>query len=206
MFTGTLYLDARFLITGADTPIGAALAVRLAHLGAHLVLFGRDEEALEDIAFDCAEKADGDIRIEVCETPDLEELDAMLAEAWAEEGAPDSLVVIAEGGGEGVNLEQVRFILEGCGERWRADESEGGVVLAVLPLNRDAYGHALRKEVEQMVAGRMAAWEDMEVSVNALVCDATLDPDDAADLAIPLIGTEELGVEGVVSTVFVAGE
>lgn len=74
-------------ITGASSGIGAALARALAKQGARLVLSGRNEAALTEVAADCCE-----VLILPFETTDIVAIAPAVEQAWAWSGGIDLLV------------------------------------------------------------------------------------------------------------------
>lgn len=74
-------------ITGASSGIGAALARALAKHGARLVLSGRNEAALAEVAADC-----GDALILPFETTDIAAIAPAVQQAWDWSGGIDLLV------------------------------------------------------------------------------------------------------------------
>lgn len=75
-------------ITGASSGIGAALARALSATGAALILSGRNEAALAEIAADCA----SDTLVLPFEVTDYAALPALTEQAWAWRGRVDVLV------------------------------------------------------------------------------------------------------------------
>ena len=83
MFAGKIWW-----ITGASSGIGAALAEALAQAGARLVLSGRNEDALKDVAARCAP----DALVVPFEATDFAVIPRIVEQAWAWGGGIDGLV------------------------------------------------------------------------------------------------------------------
>ena len=83
MFAGKIWW-----ITGASSGIGAALAEALAQAGAKLVLSGRNEGALKDVAARCAP----DALVVPFEATDFAVIPRIVEQAWAWGGGIDGLV------------------------------------------------------------------------------------------------------------------
>ena len=98
------------LITGAATGIGAATARRLGAQGERLVLAGRREQPLADLA---AEIGGGDVLVKTCDVAELEQVEALAAAAIERFGGID--VVFANAG-----FGAARGFLEETPEHWRA--------------------------------------------------------------------------------------
>jgi NADP-dependent 3-hydroxy acid dehydrogenase YdfG len=98
------------LITGAATGIGAATARRLGAQGERLVLAGRREQPLADLA---AEIGGGDVLVKTCDVAELEQVEALAAAAIEHFGGID--VVFANAG-----FGAARGFLEETPEHWRA--------------------------------------------------------------------------------------
>jgi NADP-dependent 3-hydroxy acid dehydrogenase YdfG len=98
------------LITGAATGIGAATARRLSAQGERLVLAGRREQPLTDLA---AEIGSDDVLMKTCDVADLEQVEALAAAAIERFGGID--VVFANAG-----FGAARGFLEETPEHWRA--------------------------------------------------------------------------------------
>jgi len=98
------------LITGAATGIGAATARRLSAQGERLVLAGRREQPLADLA---AEIGSDDVLVKTCDVADLEQVEALAAAAIERFGGID--VVFANAG-----FGAARGFLEETPEHWRA--------------------------------------------------------------------------------------
>jgi dehydrogenase/reductase SDR family member 7B len=79
-------------ITGASSGIGASLARALAARGAALILSGRNEAALADVAADCAPNNGGATLILPFEVTDHAALPALTDRAWSWRGRVDALV------------------------------------------------------------------------------------------------------------------
>lgn len=74
-------------ITGASSGIGAALAEALAAKGARIILSGRNEAALRDVATKC-----GETLVLPFEATDYARIPAIVEQAWAWKGVVDGLV------------------------------------------------------------------------------------------------------------------
>lgn len=74
-------------ITGASSGIGAALAEALAAKGARIILSGRNEAALRDVAAKC-----GETLVLPFEATDYARLSAIVEKAWSWRGGVDGLV------------------------------------------------------------------------------------------------------------------
>ncbi len=83
----TMFQDQCWWVTGASSGIGEALARALAAQGAHLVLSGRNVDALEAVAKDC-----GDALVLPFEATDFDALPAIAERAWAWKGRIHGLV------------------------------------------------------------------------------------------------------------------
>lgn len=137
------------LITGAATGIGAATARRLHGAGDRLVLAGRREQPLADLA---AELGGDDVLVKACDVAEWEQNEALAAAAIERFGAID--VVFANAG-----FGAARGFLEESPEHWRAMVLTNvlGVaytIRATLPhLLERGTGHYL---ITSSVAGRRA--------------------------------------------------
>ena len=98
------------LITGAATGIGAATARCLSAQGERLVLAGRREQPLADLA---AEIGGDNVLVKTCDVADLEQVEALTAAAIERFGGID--VVFANAG-----FGAARGFLEETPEHWRA--------------------------------------------------------------------------------------
>jgi short-subunit dehydrogenase len=83
-----MFNDCTWWITGASSGIGAALARALSARGASLILSGRNEAALADVAAACATHT----LILPFEATDFDALPALAARAWDWRGRVDGLV------------------------------------------------------------------------------------------------------------------
>jgi NADP-dependent 3-hydroxy acid dehydrogenase YdfG len=137
------------LITGASTGIGAATARRLREAGDRLVLAGRREQPLADLA---AELGDDEVLVKTCDVTDWDQIQALTEVAIERFGAID--VVFANAG-----FGASRGFLEESPEHWREMVLTNvlGVALtirATLPhLLERGSGHYL---ITSSVAGRRA--------------------------------------------------
>jgi NADP-dependent 3-hydroxy acid dehydrogenase YdfG len=98
------------LITGAATGIGAATARRLGSQGERLVLAGRREQPLAELAADIDRE---DVLVKTCDVGELEQVEALAAAAIERFGGID--VVFANAG-----FGAARGFLEETPEHWRA--------------------------------------------------------------------------------------
>ncbi|MGO4682100.1 SDR family NAD(P)-dependent oxidoreductase [Hyphomicrobium sp. 2TAF46] len=68
------------VITGASSGLGAALAIRLAHNGGNLTLFGRDKARLEQVAADCTQRG-ARVHTVICDVSDAAGMKKALLQA-----------------------------------------------------------------------------------------------------------------------------
>jgi 3-oxoacyl-[acyl-carrier protein] reductase len=94
------------VITGAGRGIGAAIAAKLARLGATVVLCGRTRKSLESAA-DAISKAGGQAKALPCDVTDLRAVEAAAADVDQTLGRIDILVNNAGVGGFGGPLHQL---------------------------------------------------------------------------------------------------
>jgi 3-oxoacyl-[acyl-carrier protein] reductase len=94
------------VITGAGRGIGAAIAAKLARLGATAVLCGRTREPLQSTA-DAISKAGGQAKAVPCDVTDLRSVEAAAAQVEQTLGRIDILVNNAGVGGFGGPLHQL---------------------------------------------------------------------------------------------------
>lgn len=137
MTVGTDLADARVLVTGASSGIGAELAPMLAERGARVGLVGRRREQLGEVLARCREHQP-DCRTWAQDLADVEAAERLALEAWDHFGALDVIVHNAA-------LPKRRHVAElGLDElehTMRLNfESPARMTLAVLPrmLERDA--------------------------------------------------------------------
>lgn len=88
MSEGFTYEDARIVVTGASSGIGADLAVRLAKRGSRLLLVARRKDALEDVARCCSGRAE----VHAADLSNPAELDGLLSRIESDLGGADVLV------------------------------------------------------------------------------------------------------------------
>jgi 3-oxoacyl-[acyl-carrier protein] reductase len=112
--TGRSLQDQVALVTGSSRGIGAAIATRFAQAGAHVVVHGRDVEALETVRREI--EADGGRAIAVvADLTDAAQVERMHAEIEDRAGPVD--ILVANAGGSPVPPGPIEQITE---EAWRA--------------------------------------------------------------------------------------
>lgn len=84
--------DAKALVTGASSGIGAATAVAFATQGAHLALLARREDRLSEVADRCIAAGAPDVRIVPADLADLDAIEGVLNSAIDHLGGLDVLV------------------------------------------------------------------------------------------------------------------
>ena len=92
----TRQLSQHFLVTGAGTGIGRAIALRLAEEGAHLSLLARRSAPLEETAAEARARGAGQVQIHVADIGDRAAVDAAV-DAAAAAGGPFRGVVANAG-------------------------------------------------------------------------------------------------------------
>jgi NADP-dependent 3-hydroxy acid dehydrogenase YdfG len=104
-----------FVVTGASRGIGAATSVALGEAGCRVVLAGRDEEALREVA-GRTEKAGGEALPVTCDVRRYEDCERLVSEATSRFGRLDGLVANAGVGAYGelvdLDLDSVRAMLD----------------------------------------------------------------------------------------------
>lgn len=144
MFEAGLLAGKRILITGGGSGLGAAMAKRFAGLGASLVLCGRREQLLQDVAAEL--RAGGaEVAAHRCDIRDADAVEAMLEAVWRE--APIDVLVNnaaatfiaqtehlsarAADAILGPTLHGALYCTLGAGRRW-IEAERPGVVLSIL--------------------------------------------------------------------------
>lgn len=104
-----------FVVTGASRGIGAATSVALGETGCRVVLAGRDEEALQNVARQ-TESAGGEALPIVCDIRRYEDCERLISEAVSRFERLDGLVANAGVGAYGelvdLDLDSVRAMLD----------------------------------------------------------------------------------------------
>ena len=144
-FRKDLFAGKVVLITGGGSGLGRSLSLRLAHLGAKLVLGSRNEENLQRV---CEEvrKAGSEATYRVTNVRDAAQASALVEEAWKRFGRLDGVVNDAAGNflarSEEVSpkgfqavvetvLHGTFYVTQAAGQRW-IREKQGGSVLNVV--------------------------------------------------------------------------
>lgn len=83
-----MFENKTWWVTGASSGIGAALAEGFAKAGAHVILSGRNQDALREVAQRCG----GETRVLPFEATDFDRLPSIADEAWSWKGRVDGLV------------------------------------------------------------------------------------------------------------------
>ncbi len=142
MFTKDLLAGRRILVTGGGTGIGLSLGRRFLDLGAELVICGRREAVLAEAKEALERESGGKVAYRPCDIRDAEQVEALLAWAFAE-GGLDGLVNNAAGNfisrSEdlspraldavlGIVLHGSAYVTLGCGRRWLAAGTRASVL------------------------------------------------------------------------------
>jgi NAD(P)-dependent dehydrogenase (short-subunit alcohol dehydrogenase family) len=144
MFQPDLLAGKRILITGGGTGLGKSMGRRLVELGAELAICGRRKDVLEETAREHAAATDGKVTTYVCDVRDVDAVEAMIEQLFAERPL-DALVNNAAGNfiarSEELSPRAVDavlgIVLKGsvnctlaCGRRWLA-AGRSGTVLSI---------------------------------------------------------------------------
>lgn len=150
----TQKLPKSVLITGATGALGSALARRYAGLGAVLILVGRDEKKLENLAEQCRDVGVRVVSL-VCDLADRSRLLQLVAET-AEKEQPD--LVIANAG--------VSNTADQSGEAWEAIEEVVSINLLALMATVQAVVPTMRANRRGQIAlvSSLAAWYGLPVT------------------------------------------
>ncbi len=146
MFQADLLAGKRVLITGGGSGLGKSMGRRLLELGAWLTICGRREEVLAETK----EVFDRDFgercTIYPCDIRDPEQIEAMLAGCWTDQGGLDVLINNAAGNflarSEtlshraldsvlGIVLHGTAYVTLACGKRWIAEGRPASVLSIV---------------------------------------------------------------------------
>ncbi|MDE1821957.1 MAG: SDR family oxidoreductase [Euryarchaeota archaeon] len=144
-FRPDLFKDKVVLITGGATGLGRSLAIRLAHLGAKIVVGSRNEENLRKLC-DEIRGAGSEATYKVTNVRDAAQSASLVQEAWDRFRSLDGVVNDAAGNflartedvsPKGFNavvetvLHGTFYVTQAAGQRW-IREHRGGVVLNVV--------------------------------------------------------------------------
>lgn len=91
-----LFVDKTAIVTGGGSGIGRCISHELAHLGAHVVLVGRTQEKLENVAAEIEEDG-GQASWKTCDIRDEERVKELISEVVEARGRIDFLVNNAGG-------------------------------------------------------------------------------------------------------------
>jgi NAD(P)-dependent dehydrogenase (short-subunit alcohol dehydrogenase family) len=145
MFEKSLLAGKRILVTGGGSGLGAAMARRFAELGADLVLCGRREAMLRDVAADLERTTGRAARAMPCDIRDAAAVEAMLDAIWQERpidvlvnnaaatfiAQSERLSARAADAILAPTLHGAMYCTLGAGRRW-IDGHRSGVVLSIL--------------------------------------------------------------------------
>lgn len=159
-------LPSSVLITGATGGIGSALAEAYAAPGIELVLHGRNELQLNDLAARCQARGAG-VRIGVVDLRDLAGLKRWLSAITGQ--LPLDLVIVNAGVNTNIGPER-------AGERWEAVEALLEVNVLAAMATVDAVLPAMRKRHRGQIAlvSSLAAWYGLPVTPSYCASKAAL--------------------------------
>lgn len=214
------------VITGGGSGLGRCTAHELAHLGAHVVITGRNQDKLDTVVAEIAEDG-GSVSAHVCDIRDEEAVRATVATIIAERGRIDALVNNAGGqyksplkdistkGFEAVvrnNLTGGFIMMRETFTQWMSEH--GGAIVNIIADISNGWpgmGHsgAARGGMLTLTETAACEWAEHGVRVNALapggIASSGFDTYSEADRAyfreqaVPVIPLRRFGTESEIS-------
>ena len=188
MYVSDLLKDKRILVTGGGTGLGKAMAQRFLELGARVSLCGRREEVLAETKAEFDAAFGERTYTYPCDIRDAEAVDAMVGQAWDEQGGLDALVNNAAGNilapSEtlshravdavlGIVLHGSAYATLACGRRWLESGAPGNVLSIVTTYAWTGSGYVLpsamgKAGVLAMTRSLAVEWGRRGVRLNAI--------------------------------------
>jgi len=147
MFRDRLLEGKRILITGGGSGLGREIAAKYLELGAALHICGRRKPVLEATAAELMAQHGGSVKTHALDIRHADDVDAMVARIWADDGPLDGLVNNAAGNFvsrsqdvsprgfdavAGIVLHGTYYTTHHVGRRWIADSHKGSVISIVV--------------------------------------------------------------------------
>lgn len=222
------FKDKVIIVTGGGSGIGRCTAHELSALGAHVVITGRKQEKLDNVAREITEDG-GKVKTLVCDIRKEEEVKATIAAVISELGRIDGLVnnaggqfpapleMISANGFEAVvrnNLQGTFLMMRETYNQWMS--KHGG---AIVNMTADMWGGmpgmghsgAARSGVDNLTKTASIEWAKSGVRVNAVapgwIMSSGMDTyqGDFAKTVIPMLASKaplkRMGTESEVSSV-----
>lgn len=187
LFSPTLLADHHVLITGGGTGLGRAMAEHVATLGARVTVCGRRSEPLEETVA-AIRAAGGQAQGCSCNVREAESVEAMLADAEAQQGELTALVnnaaanflspthLLSPGGFDAVvktNLYGSFYCTQGCGRRWIERGTRGRVVSIVTTYAQTGSAYVVpsamsKAGIEAMTRSLAAEWGAYGIRLNCI--------------------------------------
>ncbi|HSV45720.1 MAG TPA: SDR family oxidoreductase [Ramlibacter sp.] len=182
-----LFKDQRFLISGAGSGMGRALAYLVTRLGGKVMICGRDEQRLAAVADDIGQRFGVRVFTRAMTIRDPEQVNALMDDAFDRLGGLDGLVNSAGGqfpqaaldfsvkGWNAVvdtNLNGTWYMMQAAARRWRDRGEPGSIVNIVATIDRgiphSAHTAAARAGVVYLTKSVAVEWAPLRIRVNCL--------------------------------------